>query len=216
MTGSTPRQRHEPEHRPGAPTATSPTRSGHATRFTLANLGKLAGQGDQLSVISDQSSEGTDYRSLHTDHWTLADRWIESRLNHTVAEVTRLFDSYQYGEAGRQAYEFLWARWPTGTSRPPRASLTLAAGRPGGQPHRLVRVLDQTLRLLHPFIPFVTEDIWQQLRAAALATSVPAGDGDWPEALIVAPWPVAGKRNKRTEATSERIQEIVRDPQCTR
>ena len=182
----------------------------NATRFTLANLGKLTRQGDQLSVISDQSSEGTDYRSLHTDHWTLADRWIESRLNHTVAEVTRLFDSYQYGEAGRQAYEFLWgevADWYIETAKGQFDAGGEAAWRTA---HRLVRVLDQTLRLLHPFIPFVTEDIWQQLRAAALATGVPAGDGDWPEALIVAPWPVAGKRNKRAEGDFERVQEIVR------
>ncbi len=211
----------------------------NATRFTLANLGKLAESSDQRSVISDQSSEGTDHRvptpvqatersagasvlgtgksgSLVTDHWllitdySLADRWIESRLNHTVAEVTRLFESYQYGEAGRQAYEFLWgevADWYIETAKSQFDAGGEAAWRTA---HRLVRVLDQTLRLLHPFIPFVSEDIWQQLRAAALATGVPAGDGDWPAALIVAPWPAAGKRNKRTEADFERVQEIVR------
>ena len=175
----------------------------NATRFTLANLGKLLADGDRSSV-------STDYRLPITDHWSLADRWIESRLNHTVAEVTRLFDSYQYGEAGRQAYEFLWgevADWYIETAK----SQFDGGGEGAWQTaHRLVAVLDQTLRLLHPFIPFVTEDIWQQLRAAALATGIPAGDGDWPAALIIAPWPAAGQRAKRVESDFERVQEIVR------
>ena len=196
----------------------------NATRFTLANLGKLAGDGNRSTVISQQStvvseqysaknsdrSPTTDHGLPITDYRSLADRWIESRLNHTISEVTRLFESYQYGEAGRQAYEFLWgevADWYIETAKSQFDAGGETAWRTAGS---MVRVLDQTLRLLHPFIPFVTEDIWQQLRAAALATGVPAGDGDWPEALIIASWPVAGQRSQRAEADFERVQEIVR------
>ena len=194
----------------------------NATRFTLANLGKLA-ESKQSTVGSDQYPEEnadrspiTDYRLLITDY-SLADQWIESRLNHTVAEVTRLFESYQYGEAGRQAYEFLWgevADWYIETAKSQFDAGGAAAWRTA---RSLVRVLDQTLRLLHPFIPFVTENIWQQLRTAALATGIPAGDGDWPAALIIAPWPVAGKRSTaRRDRLRARPGDRARHPQRAR
>jgi valyl-tRNA synthetase len=169
----------------------------NAARFTVANLGKLAETGDRLSAIGDQSS--------------LADRWIESRLNHTIREATRLFDGYQFGEAGRQAYEFLWsdfADWYIEIAKTQLAAGGAAAARTAGI---LAKVLDQTLRLLHPFIPFVTEDIWQNLKRAALAVpALDASAASWPEALIVAPWPQAGAVDAAAEAGFARIQEIVR------
>jgi valyl-tRNA synthetase len=79
----------------------------------------------------------------------------------------------------------------------------------------LVHVLDQTLRLLHPFIPFVTEDIWQNLKAAAEAAQSVLGPVSdrarpWPEALIVAPWPQAGSVDAEAEVAFQRVQDIVR------
>ncbi len=149
---------------------------------------------------------------------TLADRWIESRLNQTIQEATRLFESYQFGEAGRQAYEFLWndfADWYIEIAKTQVAAGDTQAAHTAGI---LVKVLDQTLRLLHPFIPFVTEDIWQNLKRATLAVgaATPAvGAGlapaqDWPEALIIASWPKAGETDGGAEADFERVQEIVR------
>ncbi|MCB0256496.1 MAG: valine--tRNA ligase [Anaerolineae bacterium] len=187
----------------------------NATRFTLANLGRMAEeQRDRVSegqkISEDLTSDLLTSETLTSETPTLADRWIESRLNHTVAEVTRLFDSYQYGEAGRQAYEFLWGEVADWYIEIAKSQFDAGGDTAWQTAHLLVRVLDQTLRLLHPFIPFVTEDIWQQLRAGALATGVPSGDGDWPEALIIASWPQTGKRTKRIEADFERIQEIVR------
>jgi valyl-tRNA synthetase len=67
----------------------------------------------------------------------------------------------------------------------------------------LVHVLDQTLRLLHPYIPFVTEEIWQHLRAAARAPQ-------WPAALIMADWPVAGARDPATEREMGALLEGIR------
>ncbi len=74
----------------------------------------------------------------------------------------------------------------------------------------LVNVLDQTLRLLHPFIPFVTEDIWQNLKAAAEAAALATLPATWPAALIVAPWPQGGPVDAEAEAAFSRVQEIVR------
>jgi hypothetical protein len=67
----------------------------------------------------------------------------------------------------------------------------------------LVHVLDQTLRLLHPFMPFVTEEIWQQLRRAAAAEH-------WPEALIIADWPEPGARDEAAERAWRVDQAVAR------
>ena len=180
----------------------------NAARFTVTNLGKLAGEDDRSSLTGDQPFDAADHQSL-------ADRWIESRLHVTIAEATRLFDSYQFGEAGRQAYEFLWgdfADWYIEAAKGQLAGGGPAAARTAGV---LVHVLDQTLRLLHPFIPFVTEDIWQNLKAAAEAASPAIGPVSdrarpWPGALIIAPWPQAGPIDTDAEAAFSRVQEIVR------
>lgn len=132
-----------------------------------------------------------------TDGLNLADRWILSRLNHLIATVDRLFETHQYGEAGRQIYDFLWgevADWYIeiaksalyGEDREARTR-TL---------HILTHVLDQCLRMLHPFIPFVTEEIWQHLPLEG-------------EALIVAAWPVVDE--KRFDDQAERYMDIFMD-----
>jgi valyl-tRNA synthetase len=176
----------------------------NAARFTVTNLDKLAADGDRLPVIRDPLADASDHQSL-------ADRWIISRLNTTIVEATRLFETYQFGEAGRQAYEFLWgdfADWYIEVAKGQLAGGAAAATRTAGV---LVTVLDQTLRLLHPFIPFVTEDIWQNLkRATEAAGSIAALPSPWPEALIVAPWPQAGPINAEAEMAFERVQDIVR------
>jgi valyl-tRNA synthetase len=121
---------------------------------------------------------------------TLADRWIRAKLARLIAEVDRLFELYQFGEAGRQIYEFFWgefADWYLEISKlqseasPPRAWLTAKT---------MAQVLDACLRLLHPYTPFVTEELWGHLRAACWTGKAGfAPPGGWEEALIVARWP---------------------------
>lgn len=128
--------------------------------------------------------------------WTLADAWIWARARQVMTDVNRLFEGYQFGEAGRQVYEFFWndfADWYIEI-----AKLQMAAGddRALKTADLLVRVLDVSLRLLHPFTPFVTEELWTHLKSAALAHSPqinPEKKGNWPAALIVAEWPNAEK-----------------------
>ena len=122
---------------------------------------------------------------------TLADRWILARLQATIADCTRQMESHQYGQAGSQAYEFIWneyADWYIEAAKQQLDEPALAAT----TQHTLVAVLEQTLRLLHPFVPFVTEEIWQNLKAACARLS-PAFQhaGAWPDALIIAAWPAA-------------------------
>ncbi len=124
--------------------------------------------------------------------WTLADSWIWARLQALVAEVDRLFSAYQYGEAGRQIYDFFWAEFADWYVEIAKLQLAQGGDRAFYTASTLVRVLDTCLRLLHPFTPFVTEALWGHLRGATTDHSphfVPK-EG-WPEALIVASWPTA-------------------------
>jgi valyl-tRNA synthetase len=133
--------------------------------------------------------DNLDFRGENAAH-SPADKWILARLNIVTAAANRLYDSYQYGEAGRQIQDFLWgdfADWYVEAAKvqladsPNARRTTLAV---------LRDVLDACLRLLHPFIPFVTEETWQQMcRAFEQADFAPAGG--WPEALIIADWPAS-------------------------
>ncbi len=94
---------------------------------------------------------------------TLPDRWIVSRLNHLCENVDRLMGACEFGEAGRQIYEFLWGEFCDWYIEASKVEQT--------PPPVLLNVLEQTLRLLHPFMPFVTEEIWQHLRPYSSSAS---------------------------------------------
>lgn len=95
---------------------------------------------------------------------SVVDRWILTRLNETVKRVTELFDRFEFGEAGRQLYNFIWddfCDWYIEMSK----ETLYGSDKKAQQANKsvLVYVLDQILRLLHPIMPFVTEEIWEQL-----------------------------------------------------
>lgn len=123
---------------------------------------------------------------------TLADSWIWARTKQVLADCKRLFENYQYGEAGRQIYEFFWTEFADWYIEIAKLQLAEGGDRAFKTADILVRMLDICLRLLHPFTPFVTEEIWDHLKAAALSHSPNINaekGGVWPEALIVAEWP---------------------------
>lgn len=143
---------------------------------------------------------------------TLADQWIQSRLRKLTRDVERLFQTFQYGEAGRQIYEFFWsdfADWYVEI-----AKQQLQDGKLRTQTAmNLAQILDASLRMLHPFTPFITEELWGRLREALLDSTIADLAGKWPKALIVASWPEAHPPAE-WEAGSEMeftlVQEIVR------
>ena len=95
---------------------------------------------------------------------TLADKWILSRLNETIASVTKNFDKFEFGEAGRSLYNFIWndfADWYIEMTKETLNGNDEAAKK--NVQAVLAYVLDNTLRLLHPIMPFVTEAIWQEM-----------------------------------------------------
>ncbi len=96
---------------------------------------------------------------------SLADRWIIGRFNQTVKDVREALDSYRFDMAANALYEFTWNQfcdWYLELTKPALQSGTEAELR--GTRHTLVSVLEQLLRLMHPLMPFITEEIWQQVK----------------------------------------------------
>ncbi len=125
----------------------------NATRFVLMNLkGEIRPPGAPL-----RPSPG-DLR--------LTDRWILSRVNGLTREVNRALEEFRYDEAAGELYHFLWHQfcdWYIEAVKPDLVGEK--SGSPEAERSRavLVGVLDRILRLLHPFMPFLTEDLWQRL-----------------------------------------------------
>jgi valyl-tRNA synthetase len=128
---------------------------------------------------------------------TLADRWILSRLSQLTSESTENLEKFELGVAANKIYEFVWNEycdWYIETAKKrlygenPEEKATVQKV--------LLSVLRDILKLLHPFIPFITEEIWQHL---------PSKDTD----LIVTPWPVANPGH--VDADAERAMEILMD-----
>ncbi len=121
--------------------------------------------------------------------WTLADSWIWARLQQLIRDVERLFQSYQFGEAGRQIYDFFWSEFADWYIEIAKLQMLEGGNRAYYTASTLVRVLDQCLRLLHPFTPFITEEIWGNLRKAVTGTALADLAAGWADGLIIAPWP---------------------------
>lgn len=124
--------------------------------------------------------------------WSLGDAWIWARTKEMLADCKRLFENYQYGEAGRQIYEFFWNEFADWYIEIAKLQMAEGGDRAFKTADLLVRMMDICLRLLHPFTPFVTEEVWGHLKAAAISHSPNINaekSGKWPEALIVAEWP---------------------------
>ena len=107
----------------------------------------------------------TDYEDKPRGELTLADRWILSRYDDTVKEVTAALERFDLGEAGRLLYEFIWNEycdWYIELSKKRLYNKQDQAGRNTAQ-SVLLEVLEGTMKLFHPFMPFLTEEIWQNL-----------------------------------------------------
>ncbi|MGH2607354.1 MAG: class I tRNA ligase family protein, partial [Anaerolineales bacterium] len=144
---------------------------------------------------------------------TLADRWIRSRQGRIVREVNRLFEAYQFGEAGRQIYEFLWGEFADWYLEIAKRQLEEGGGRARLTARTMVDALDTVLRLLHPYTPYVTEELWGHLKAGCLGhTPGFAPQGGWEEALILGRWPVAEHApadDREAETEFEVVRQVI-------
>ncbi|MEH7886768.1 valine--tRNA ligase [Bacillus sp. JJ1609] len=119
----------------------------NASRFALMNMNGL--KYEEIDLSGEKS---------------VADKWILTRLNETIETVTRLSDRYEFGEVGRALYNFIWddfCDWYIEMAKLPLYGEDEAAKKTTRS--ILAYVLDNTMRLLHPFMPFITEEIWQNL-----------------------------------------------------
>ncbi|MEW6285815.1 MAG: valine--tRNA ligase [Chloroflexota bacterium] len=173
----------------------------NAGRFVINAIGGL-----------EAGTQAHTYTGTQADKWTLADSWIWAKLQQLIRDVERQFQNFQYGQAGQQIYDFLWsdfADWyvEIAKSQLQNSELRIQTVK------TLARILDIVLRLLHPFTPFVTEEIWGHLRDALRASPISHLASDWSHALIVArfpePRPPEGWEEAKI-ADFELIQEIVR------
>ncbi|MEU9486766.1 valine--tRNA ligase [Streptomyces decoyicus] len=159
----------------------------NATRFALMNGATVEGElppAEQLSAT---------------------DRWILSRLNSVVAEVDAYYDDYQFAKLSDTLFHFAWDEvfdWYVELSK-----TTFMAGGPAADASRRVlgEVLDVTLRLLHPIVPFVTETLWTTLTGGESVVIA-----DWPKAVLVAGADAPGGfRDEAAEREIETVQQVV-------
>jgi len=149
----------------------------NATRFVLMNL------------------EGFEPVSL--DGLDTADRWILSRLQRTIQAVTNALENYDFNVAAKALYDFFWDEfcdWYIECAKPRLSSDARSIVQ-----NVLVKVLDVSFRLLHPFMPFLSEELWQRLPIAR-------------ESIVIAPWPEFEENflNDEAEGSFSMIQQIVR------
>ena len=145
--------------------------------------------------------------------WTLPDSWIWARTQQLIRDTNRLFDNHQYGEAGRYIYEFFWGDYADWYVEIAKEQISVGGDRAFYTVETLIKVLDLCLRLLHPFTPFVTEELWQHLRDAVLDSPFRDRLPEWPQALMIASWPESREMEDWEEnkiKDFELIQEIVR------
>jgi valyl-tRNA synthetase len=149
----------------------------NATRYVLRSLDGAGVTLDDAGKIASPSG-----------NLSLADRWILSRLESTTAEVSDLMERYDFGEAGRRLYDFLWSEYCDWYIEASKVVLNDGDEQAAGVARQtLAYVLERALRLLHPYMPFLTEELWQHLPHQG-------------ESIMVAPWPVADRSRVDHEA----------------
>lgn len=151
----------------------------NASRYVIMNLGEM-----DVPTLPAESE------------WDLADQFILNQLNTTIAETTRLFDKFEFGEAGRILYNFIWNDFCDWYIEMSKEKLN------GGDEQQkantrniLAYVLDQTLKLMHPIMPFVTENIWLSMPHVG-------------ESLVNAPYPEVNAKFENTQA-SEQMNHLI-------
>lgn len=177
----------------------------NAARFAMLNLeGYTPGDVDVSSLGGSSAAATQTSNSL-----AIEDRWILSRLATVTDEVTSLLSVYKFDAATRSLRDFVWNEfcdWYLEMIKPRLRDETL---KPTAQ-RVLVAVLDTTVRLLHPFTPFITEELWQRLNEIAPQRGLPSPSAA-EKAVIVASWPVSphGWQDTALEQRFRRLQDLI-------
>ncbi|HEV2295101.1 MAG TPA: valine--tRNA ligase [Tepidisphaeraceae bacterium] len=171
----------------------------NAVRFAIMNLEEA------------RRHEGTEARREEVDEtrWSLADRWIVSRFNRTIAACDEALTNYRFDQYAKGCYDFFWGDlcdWYLEAIKPAMRD----PARQGQTANVLAAVLDGSLRLLHPMIPFITEVLYWRLNEVRPERGLPGRIMCCTSPrLIRAAWPRAGEVTETAEALFPKLQEII-------
>ena len=152
----------------------------NASRFVLKSLEGKTGLDGWYELATPQHRE---------------DRWILGRSERLIAEVNQSLQNFELGDAQQQLYDFIWSDFCDWYIE--MAKIRLRAGSEPSPLPTLAHVLESTLRMLHPFMPFITEEIWQNLLARL------PQEGDLRESIMVSPYPQVERPRQDTQAEEE-------------
>jgi valyl-tRNA synthetase len=160
----------------------------NAARFILRSLDAEALEGGAVDVRPQK----------------MEDQWINSQLNQLIKNASELMEEFQFGEAEQQIYDFVWSKlcdWYIEIAKIRLRSQLTTSPLPF-----LVNTLEKSLRLLHPFMPFITEELWQSLKQR-----LPDKD-QMPASIVIAPYPIADDKAIAPEAerVMDSVTEIIR------
>jgi valyl-tRNA synthetase len=134
-------------------------------------------------ILHSMDGEGLEAWTIQLQPQKIADQWISSQLGRLIRSVTQLMNSFQFGEAEQQIYDFVWSKFCDWYIEIAKIRLQSQSA-PSPLPF-LVDTLERSLRLLHPFMPFATEELWQSLKQ-----HLPDGS-QMPSSIMIAPYPLA-------------------------
>ncbi|MCL0057920.1 valine--tRNA ligase [Dehalococcoidales bacterium] len=149
-------------------------------------------------VIRNIKSGSTDIK-IQWHLLPVEDRWILSRLSHTISNVTSLMESFHFGEAQQQIHDFFWSEFCDWYIELAKIRLRSPTKEVPSPLPVLVYVLETLLRLLHPYMPFVTEELWQNLKRNL--------SSDWAESIMIAAYPEA--EDKAIDPQAEQVMESI-------
>jgi valyl-tRNA synthetase len=150
-------------------------------------------------ILQTLDAKGSEVQAVELEPQRIEDQWINSQLNRLIKNVAELMENFQFGEAEQQIYDFVWSKfcdWYIEIAKTRLGSQSSASPLPF-----LASTLEKSLRLLHPFMPFITEEIWQSLKQRL------PGGSQMPASLMIASYPVGNDRAFAPEA--ERVMDSV-------
>jgi len=188
-------------------TASSPGQDLRYSNDKVESVWNFANKIWNASRFAMMNMEGMEHADIDlSGEKSVADTWILTRLNETIEQVTDLAERYEFGEVGRLLYNFIWddfcdwyiemAKLPLYGEDEQAKAMTRSV---------LAYVLDNTMRLLHPFMPFITEEIWQNLPTEG-------------ESITIAAWPTANPElNDAKKADSMKLlMDVIRSVRTIR
>ena len=193
---------------------TTGTAPGNDLRFTESRLESARNFANKVwnaaryVITSLEGKPGLEgWRSLPSPS-NRQDRWIVARLDRVTAEVNTSMENFELGEAQQKLYDFIWNEFCDWYIE--MAKIRMRSGTGPSPLPVLAHVLERTLRLLHPFMPFITEEIWQNLLARLPKET--STDGDIAESIMVSPYPTANgdRQDDQAEAEISLVMQAIR------